>query len=114
MFAFAQAFTRLAELLRPYIKTHADQLAAVGHLEDAVTAFPHALPAFQTLLHTLYDVDPEVIGEAAVLAWHARPAAELSELQRKLRVQVKPFITWLQTAAEDSDEDGDDDDEDDQ
>ena len=103
----------MAPLLRSYIKSAEDQLHAVLHLEAAMLAHPPAQPAFQTLLHTLYDVEPSVVGEAAVLAWHARTAR--GDGQARLRVLAKPFIEWLQTADEDdSDEDDESDDDDDE
>lgn len=76
------------------------------------------LPLFQTLLHILYEED--VLEESAILTWYAlcldqfvtslrhnTPAS--SPMGEKLHIQVKPLITWLQTAEEESEDESSED-----
>ena len=55
-------------------------------------------PKAPLALEALYD--EELVGEEAVLAWHAAPTGDVG-----LKTRCKPFITWLQEAGDDDEED---------
>lgn len=59
-------------------------------------------PAFQYVLHALYDKD--VLEEEAILRW-ADEQQHASEAEKQLVRQCEKFLTWLREADEDSDDD---------
>ena len=64
-----KVFAKLSSVVRNYVKTKEDQVTAINTIEASMIEFPATLPSLQVLLHYLYELDPSVLEEDAILAW---------------------------------------------
>lgn len=92
-------------LVRNYVKNAESQLHCLQAIEEFGCNSSQQLPLVMKLVHYLYDAD--VLSEDVIIQWYEREPAskETSQGHWDVRKQVKPFITWLQEADEESSED---------
>ena len=80
------------------------QAAVLKGVGDLVTGEKHGAALIKKvplILMALYDID--MLEEAVVLKWHARPSSD--DAGRKFRQAAEPFIEWLRNAEEEEEED---------
>eukprot|EP00041_Stephanoeca_diplocostata_P024277 m.609939 g.609939 ORF g.609939 m.609939 type:complete len:763 (+) comp22493_c0_seq2:199-2487(+) len=93
-------FLKVLPIFKKYIIAPPDKLKFIFAIEEACIKCTYTMPAFQTVIHALYEAD--ALPEQTVLGWH-RAAGNAA-----IRTQVEPFVAWLQDAEEESDEDDSD------
>ncbi|EDQ89397.1 uncharacterized protein MONBRDRAFT_25519 [Monosiga brevicollis MX1] len=109
---FKGAIEFLAPILGNFVTSQTDHDIMLRALEDGFNQCQRAIPAFQILLHSLYEEN--VLAEEEILRWHARPTdPEIDvEIRPQLLKNVAEFIVWLETAESEEDSDESDSDSD--
>ncbi|KAI0980046.1 hypothetical protein GJ496_009969 [Pomphorhynchus laevis] len=98
-------FPKLEEFVKCYAKDEDTQVHLIYALETTALKYKEVASS-SLLIHTmLYDRD--VLGEPAIIRYYRnpllRPQNEQAEKIYALRLQVAPFLHWLQTAEVESD-----------
>ncbi|GBM84120.1 Translation initiation factor eIF-2B subunit epsilon [Araneus ventricosus] len=85
-------------LVSKYIRSAESQLDCLSSIEDFMKSNEDISPALIKVIHFWYD--KELLKESVIIKWFK----DLSPESDKVRKQATTFITWLQTADEESSE----------